>query len=77
MNTPPFYDSSIEPKCVNTFRIAFTEEPKLFINQKDDQDFLGRLCHSSSYTEKLFILIHQNFADKTLKNNYIKPYKKP
>ena len=41
-------------KCVDTFRIAFTEESKVFVEQKEGYDCLSRLLYLSSDTENLF-----------------------
>ena len=49
----PFsFGSSV--KCVDTFRIAFTEESKVFVEQKEGYDCLSRLLYLSSDTENLF-----------------------
>ena len=47
-----FYGSSV--KCVDTFRIAFTDESKVFIEQKEGYDSLSRLLYLSYDTENLF-----------------------
>lgn len=44
-----FYDSSV--KCVDDFRMALTEEPKWFIQQKHDQDRQLSILSSSSDTK--------------------------
>ena len=41
-------------KCVDTFRIALTEEPKLCIIQKDSQDGLGYLLYYHPPMQKTF-----------------------
>ena len=41
-------------KCVDVFRIALTEEPKLCIIQKDSQDCLGHLIYYHPPTQKTF-----------------------
>ena len=64
-------------KCVDTFRIAFTEESKVFIELKEGYDCLSRLLYLSYDTENLFFWYIEDFADKMLKNHYIGLYKTP
>ena len=63
---------------MDTFRIALTDEPELFIKQKHSQDGLGCLFYFQPHdTENLFMLTLREFADKTLKNHDIISGKTP
>ena len=62
-------DSSI--KCVDVFRIALTEEPKLCIIQKDSQDGLGYLLCYHPPMQKTFSCQYFEIADNRLKNHDI------
>jgi len=57
-------------KCLDAFRIALTEKPRLFNKQKYSQDCQLSILLSLSNTATFFILILQN-VDKALKNHYI------
>ena len=57
---------------MDTFRIALTDEPELFIKQKHSQDGLGCLFYFQLHdTENLFMLTLREFADKILKNHSV------
>ena len=58
-------------KCVDVFRIALTEEPKLCIIQKDSQDSLGYLLCYHPPTQKTFSCQYFENADNGLKNHDI------
>ena len=67
----------IRVKCADTFRIAFMENPKVLIEQKEGQDRLGPLLYLSSDTENLSFWRIEDFAGKKLKNHYIRLFKTP
>ena len=69
-----FLGSSV--KCVDAFRFALTEKPKLLIKQKYSKDRQLSILLSSSDTENLFILRLRKSADKDLKKYYINSNKK-
>ena len=58
-------------KCVDAFRNALTQEPKLLIKQKYGWDSQLSILFSSSFIENLFVLRLRKSADKGLKNHYI------
>ena len=58
-------------KCVDVFRIALTEEPKLCIIQKDSQDGLGCLFYYHPPMQKTFSCKYFETADNSLKNHDI------
>ena len=58
-------------KCMDPFRIALTEEPKLCIIQKDSQDGLGHLLCYHPPMQKTFSCKYFENADNRLKNHDI------
>ena len=64
-------------KCVDAFRIALTEEPKLCIKQKDSQDRLGCLFCYHPPMQKTFSCQYFEKADNSLKNHDIISGKTP
>ena len=70
-----YYGSS--GKCVDTFRIALTEEPKLCIIQKHSQDGLGYLLYYHPPMQKTFSCQYFEKADDGLKNHDIISDKTP
>ena len=64
-------------KCVDAFRIALTEEPKLCIIQKDSQDGLGCLLYYHPPMQKTFSCQYFEKADNRLKNHDIISGKTP
>ena len=59
-------------QCVDAFRIALTEEPKLFIKQRHCQDCRPSVLLSSSDT-KAFSFSYVEKTDKVLKSHYMIP----
>ena len=64
-------------KCMDVFRIALAEEPKLCVKQKDSQDSLGYLLCYHPPTQKIFSCKYFETADDRLKNHDIISDKRP
>ena len=64
-------------KCVDTFRIALTDEPELCVKQIDSQDGLGYLLYYYPPMQKTFTYQYFENADNRLKNHDIISDKTP